>query len=92
MSVGGRGARAYLWVGEENDPVVANELVEVNGALGGLGLEVGGSAAQTKRLWSVGHDEFCALSVSGRKREHEGWRGRRMHLASCIPCCVVCCR
>lgn len=39
-----------LGVREEDDPVVANELVEVDGTLGGLGLEVGSSAAQTKRL------------------------------------------
>ena len=79
MSVGGRGARAYLWVGEENDPIVANELVEVNGALGGLGLEVGGLAAQAERLWSVAHGAFCAHVSSGPSdlRKHAGWRGRR---------------
>ena len=38
-----------LGVREEDDPVVADELVEVNVSLGGLGLEVGGGRAQTKR-------------------------------------------
>lgn len=33
---------------EEDDPVVADELVEVNGAVGGLGLEVGGNAAEAE--------------------------------------------
>jgi hypothetical protein len=35
-------------VGEEDSPAVANELVEVNGTLGGLSLEVRGSRAQTE--------------------------------------------
>lgn len=39
-----------LGVREQDNPVVANELVEVNGTLGGLGLEVGSSATQTERL------------------------------------------
>jgi hypothetical protein len=42
-------------VGEQNDPVVADELVEVDGTLRRLGLEVGGLAAQTERLGAVGH-------------------------------------
>ena len=83
MLVGRESARAYLGVGEENNPVVADELVEVNGTLCGLGLEVGGSAAQTKRLWSVGHGDFCVLLVvsPAKQREHEGWRGSRMQPA-----------
>ena len=44
-----------LGVGEEDDPVVANEVVEVDLALGGLGLEVGGNGAETKR-GGVAHD------------------------------------
>jgi len=35
-------------VGEEDNPVVADVLMEVNGAGGGVGLEVGGSAAETE--------------------------------------------
>lgn len=46
--LGGADGSVILRVREENDPVVANELVEVDGALGGLGLEVGGNGAQTK--------------------------------------------
>lgn len=36
---------------EENNPVVADELVEVNRTVGGIGFEVGGNGAeaQTKR-------------------------------------------
>ena len=37
-----------LWVGEEDHPFIANELVEVDGALGGLGLEVGGNGTQAE--------------------------------------------
>lgn len=47
-----------LWVREEDDPVVADELVEVDRALSGLGLEVRGLAAEAERLWSVAH---CVL-------------------------------
>jgi hypothetical protein len=47
--------RVVLGMREKNDPVVADELVEVDRALGGLGLEVGGLATQAKRLWSVAH-------------------------------------
>lgn len=36
-------------VREEDNPVVANELVKVNGTLGGLGLEVRGSRTQAER-------------------------------------------
>lgn len=39
-----------LGVGEEDEPVVANVLVQVNGALGRLGLEVGGDGAQTEAV------------------------------------------
>jgi len=36
-------------VGEEDDPFVADELVELDGAVGGFGFEVGGDAAETER-------------------------------------------
>lgn len=48
--LGGADGRVVLGVGEEDEPVVANVLVEVNGALGGLGLEVGGRRAQTEAV------------------------------------------
>ena len=35
-------------MGEENDPVVANELVEVDFAVSGLGGEVGGDGAEAE--------------------------------------------
>lgn len=35
-------------VREEDDPAITNELMEVNRAFGGFGLEVGGSRAQAK--------------------------------------------
>lgn len=46
--LGGADGSEILGVREEDNPVVANELVEVNGTLGGLGLEVGGLRAQTE--------------------------------------------
>ena len=45
---GGADRRVVLGVREEDDPLVADELVEVNGAVGGVGLEVGGGRAQAK--------------------------------------------
>jgi hypothetical protein len=40
-------------VGEEDDPVVADELMEVNRARGGVGLEVGGGSAQAEAMSRV---------------------------------------
>lgn len=49
--------RAYTYgVGEEDDPVVADEFVEVDLAAGGLSIEVRGDRAQTETVqatWSV---------------------------------------
>jgi hypothetical protein len=52
--------------------------VKVDGALGGLGLEVRGLAAQAKRLWSVAHCVSCVpvSSCPSKLRKHAGWRGR----------------
>jgi hypothetical protein len=63
-----------LGVGEEDDPVVADELVEVDGTLCGLGLEVRGGAAQTEGL--VRPSVFCSASSDLCKHsKHERWRG-----------------
>jgi len=40
--LGGADGSVVFWVREEDNPVVANKLVEVNGASGGVGLEVRG--------------------------------------------------
>jgi hypothetical protein len=42
-------------VGEQDDPVVANELVEVNGTTGGLSLEVRRCGAEAEGLRTVSH-------------------------------------
>jgi len=47
---------------EENDPFVANELVEVDWALGSLGLEVGSRASQTERFGAVRHVSATQVS------------------------------
>lgn len=48
--LGGADGRVVFGVGEEDDPVVADELVEVDGTLGGFGLEVGGDGAQAETV------------------------------------------
>lgn len=56
--LGGADGSVVFGVGEQDNPVVADELVEVNGARGGVGLEVGGNAAETERLCALfGHGE-----------------------------------
>lgn len=46
--LGGADGSVVLRVGEEDDPVVTDELVEVDVTGGGLGLEVGGDGAQAE--------------------------------------------
>ena len=46
--LGGADRGVVLGVGEEDDPVVTDELMEVDRAVGGVGLEVGGNSAQTE--------------------------------------------
>lgn len=46
--LGGADRGVVLRVGEEDDPVVADILVQVDGALGSVGLEVGGGGAQAE--------------------------------------------
>ena len=46
--LGGADGRVVLGMGEEDDPFVADELVEVDGAGGGFGLEVGGNGSQAE--------------------------------------------
>ena len=53
--LGGADGGVVLGVGEEDDPAVANELVEVNGTTGGLSLEVGRDAAEAEGLRTVSH-------------------------------------
>jgi len=52
--LGGADGRVVLRVGKEDDPAIADELVEVNGALCGLGLEVGGDGAQAEAVRTTG--------------------------------------
>lgn len=46
--LGGANGGEVIGVGEEDGPLVADEVVEVNGTVGGLGVEVRGSRAQTE--------------------------------------------
>jgi hypothetical protein len=57
--------------------------VEVDFALSGLGLEVGSSATQAKRLCAVGH---CgAVSVSLMRQRVAGYRGAIVELRQTAP-------
>lgn len=73
--LGGANRSVILGVGEENDPVVADELMEIDGPGGGISLEVwsDGSEAETAELkllayyWSRKRGKFIistALCVS----------------------------
>lgn len=42
--------RVVFWMREENDPVVANEIMELDSSLGGVCLKIGRDAAQTEGL------------------------------------------
>lgn len=66
--LGGADRGVVLGVREEDDPAVADELVEVNGALCGLRLEVGRDGAEAQRLLTlfVGH---CVWGRQSRVRE-----------------------
>jgi len=55
--LGGADWSVILWVREKDSPLVTNELVEVNWAIGGVSLEVWGNGAKTKRS-SLRHDEY----------------------------------
>lgn len=50
--LGGTDGGEVIGVGEEDGPLVTNELVEVDGTVGGVGIEVGGSRAQTETVCS----------------------------------------
>lgn len=51
--LGGADRSVVLRVREQDNPVVTDELMEVDWAVGGLGLEVGGSAAETEARTEV---------------------------------------
>lgn len=46
--LGGADWGVVLWVGEEHNPLVTDELVEVDWAVGSLGLEVGGGGPEAE--------------------------------------------
>jgi len=48
--LGGANWGVIFWVGEQDNPLVANELVEVNGALSSLSLEVGCDGSQAEAV------------------------------------------
>lgn len=62
--LGGANWCVVLWMGEQNNPFVADELVEVDRAVGCLGLEVRGDGAQAE---TVGRVSTLCPQVSSRK-------------------------
>ena len=49
--LGGADGCVVFWVGEQDNPLVANKLVEVDWALGGFGLEVGCKGSQAEAIY-----------------------------------------
>jgi len=80
--LGGADGCVILWVGEENNPLVADEVVEIDRTLGGLCLEVGSNGTQAERsgsLFSRHLEEFFGyLECEGRGLD-DRW----------ICCCIV---
>lgn len=58
--LGGADGGEVCGVREENGPGVADEIVELDGALGGLGVEVGGDGAKTEGV-AIGRHLCCWL-------------------------------
>lgn len=65
---GGTHGGVALWVGEENNPVFADELVEVDGAAGGFSIEVGRNATEVQRLSTLSRTHLCRV-LSGNWRD-----------------------
>jgi hypothetical protein len=61
-----------IGVGEEDGPLVANELVEVDRAVGGVGIEVRGSRAQTEanRQSAWGSESYISIDVRSSTFSH----------------------
>ena len=57
---GGAHGGVVFRVGEEDDPFVADELVEIDGAVGGVGLEVGGGGTEAESV------NVSVVSASGK--------------------------
>lgn len=55
---GGADWGEVFWVGKQNDPFVADELVEVNGTLSGLGIEIRGNGTQTEPDYLSAHRKW----------------------------------
>ncbi|KAL2285203.1 hypothetical protein FJTKL_08420 [Diaporthe vaccinii] len=76
--LGGADRGVVLGVGEEDNPVLADILVQVDGALGRIGLEVGGNGAQTE----AGGDSMLAASSTSARTSRRMWveavQARRM--------------
>jgi len=52
--LGGANGGVIFWVGEENNPLVADELVEVDGTVSGLSIKVWSDGSETERLGTIG--------------------------------------
>lgn len=61
--LGGADGSEVIGVGEEDGPLVTNELVEVDGTVGGLGVEVRGNGAQAEAMKNGQYT--CQLTKAG---------------------------
>ena len=77
--LGGAHGGVVLGVGEEDDPAVVDELVEVDGAVRGVGLEVGGRGAEAEagNLLDIGFagEDFRRSVARSRGRDNVDRRG-----------------
>jgi hypothetical protein len=69
--LGGANGGEILRVGEEDYPFVANKLVEIDRASGGLGLEVGGNAAEAETRTTKVNSCQWAKSENARSTEKQ---------------------
>lgn len=79
--LGGADGSEIFRVREEDDPVVADELVEVDGAVGGFGVEVGGDGAEAET--AARHCQYAgharSLSSWGSSLGRKQCRGGALH-------------
>ena len=61
-----------LWMRKENSPFVANPLVEVNRAIGSIGLEIGGNGAKTQPSYLVSISNGVILRSSWEVHTAQG--------------------
>lgn len=62
--LGGTDGSKVIGVGEEDSPLVTDKVMEVNGTVGGIGIEVRGNGAQTKTRRRVSNERVNICNCS----------------------------